>query len=62
MPSPAQPLMVEIPLGCSLQFAEREMLAATLGATSWNKPKTAEILGCSLKTIYNLIAFYQLSR
>jgi DNA-binding NtrC family response regulator len=37
----------------SLNDVKRELLLQTLKSTGGNKAKTAEILGVSLKTLYN---------
>lgn len=43
----------------TLEDAERILLFATLDHFNGNKPKAAESLGVSLKTIYNRIAHYR---
>ena len=44
---------VQIPIGTTLADAEREVLHATLKHCGGNKRRTAEMLGVSVKTIYN---------
>ena len=44
---------VQIPIGTKLADAEREVLLATLKHCGGNKRRTAEMLGVSVKTIYN---------
>jgi DNA-binding NtrC family response regulator len=44
---------VNIPIGTTLADAEREVLHATLKHCGGNKRRTAEMLGVSVKTIYN---------
>jgi len=44
---------VQIPIGMSLADAEREVLLATLRHCGGNKRRTAEMLGVSVKTVYN---------
>jgi len=44
---------VQIPIGMTLADAEREVLLATLKHCGGNKRRTAEILGVSVKTVYN---------
>src|SRR6185295_7795026 len=44
---------VQIPIGTTLADAEREVLLATLRHCGGNKRRTAEMLGVSVKTIYN---------
>jgi DNA-binding NtrC family response regulator len=49
----------ELPLGSSLDDLEREFIRRTLEFTSGNKPRAAELLGISLKTLYNRLERYQ---
>ena len=44
---------LEVHVGMSLNDVKRELLLQTLKSTGGNKAKTAEILGVSLKTLYN---------
>jgi len=44
---------VGVKLGDSFAEAERKLLTATLGHVQGNKRRAAELLGVSLKTIYN---------
>jgi two-component system, NtrC family, response regulator AtoC len=44
---------VRIPIGTTMAEAEREVLLATLKHCGGNKRRTAEMLGVSLKTVYN---------
>ncbi len=44
---------MQIPIGTTLADAEREVLLATLRHCGGNKRRTAEMLGVSVKTIYN---------
>ena len=44
---------VQIPIGTTLAQAEHEVLLATLRHCGGNKRRTAEMLGVSVKTIYN---------
>jgi DNA-binding NtrC family response regulator len=39
--------------GCSLQDVEREMICRTIEFAGGNKTKAAEMLGISLRTLYN---------
>jgi DNA-binding NtrC family response regulator len=39
--------------------AERQLIYATLEHYKGNKPKTAEVLGISLKTLYNRLNQYE---
>jgi len=49
----------ELPLGSSLDDLEREFIRRTLKFTSGNKARVAELLGISLKTLYNRLERYQ---
>jgi len=44
---------LDVHVGMSLNDVKRELLQQTLKSTGGNKAKTAEILGVSLKTLYN---------
>jgi DNA-binding NtrC family response regulator len=44
---------LDVHVGMSLNDVKRELLLQTLKSTGGNKAKTAEILGVSLKTLYN---------
>jgi len=55
-----KPPVVKIPVGASLADVERRIIAKTLEFASGSKPKTAELLKLSLKTIYNKIKEYGL--
>ncbi|RMF82536.1 MAG: DNA-binding response regulator [Planctomycetota bacterium] len=45
--------------GGTLEELEREQILATLRANGGNKPKTAEALGISLRTLYNKLHAYK---
>lgn len=49
---------VLLPLGSRLDEAERSLIEATLSHFDGNKRRTAEVLGCSLKTLYNKLHRY----
>jgi two-component system, NtrC family, response regulator HydG len=49
----------ELSLGSSLDDLEREFIRRTLEFTSGNKARAAELLGISLKTLYNRLERYQ---
>jgi DNA-binding NtrC family response regulator len=49
----------ELALGSSLEELEREFIRRTLEFTGGNKPRAAEMLGISLKTLYNRLERYQ---
>ncbi|HSD52790.1 MAG TPA: sigma-54 dependent transcriptional regulator [Burkholderiales bacterium] len=55
----AGPPELRIPIGTRLAEVERSLIEATLGHFMGNKRKTADVLGCSLKTLYNKLAAYQ---
>ena len=44
---------VRIPVGMSLDAAEKALITATLQAVAGSKSKAAQVLGISLKTLYN---------
>jgi DNA-binding NtrC family response regulator len=52
--------VVNLPVGTSMDDAEREMIRSTLEHTSGNKTRAAKILGISLKTMHNKVKKYQL--
>jgi DNA-binding NtrC family response regulator len=54
--------MLAIAVGTPLAQAEREMIFATLQYCQGNKRRAAQILGLSLKTLYNRLAAYQAMR
>ncbi|MGH7858771.1 MAG: sigma-54-dependent transcriptional regulator, partial [Candidatus Binatia bacterium] len=47
-----------LPVGTSLAEADRQLILATLEKYGGNKRKTAEVLGISLKTLYNRLRAY----
>ena len=47
-------------VGETLQAVEKKLLTATLQAVKGDKRVAAELLGVSLKTIYNKLKEYQL--
>jgi DNA-binding NtrC family response regulator len=56
--SAAPELELRIAIGSRLAEVERSVIEATLGYFMGNKRRTAEVLGCSLKTLYNKLAAY----
>jgi DNA-binding NtrC family response regulator len=50
--------MLNFPIGMPLAKAQREIILATLQHFRGNKRQTAEILGISLKTLYNRLRMY----
>lgn len=57
-PALDESLMVRIPVGMSLDDAERALIMATLGSVKGSKTKAAQVLGISLKTLYNRLHAY----
>ena len=51
--------VLEIKLGASLDEVERELIKRTVEFAGGNKSRAAEILGVSLKTLYNRLERYQ---
>ena len=49
---------VRFPIGMKMSDAERELLLATLRYCGGNKRRTADVLGVSLKTVYNKLVAY----
>ena len=56
--TPAAEGGVPLPLGTSLEEAERQLILRTLAHTGNNKTRAAEILGISLKTLHNKLNKY----
>jgi DNA-binding NtrC family response regulator len=57
---PSQPSdCVTLQLGSRLADAEQKLICATLGHCGGNKTRTAEMLGVSLKTLYNRLNEYE---
>lgn len=52
---------VELPVGTTVEEAERNLILKTLEATGQNKTRAAEILGISLKTLHNKLKKYRQS-
>ena len=50
---------INIKVGTRLDLAERLLILATLDACEGNKSAAAELLGISLKTVYNKLRSYQ---
>jgi DNA-binding NtrC family response regulator len=49
----------ELRLGMSLDEVERELIIRTIEFSGGNKSRAAEVLGVSLKTLYNRLERYQ---
>lgn len=56
--SQARPAGVHVPLGSSLDEAERSLIEVTLDYCEGDKRRAAQVLGCSLKTLYNKLNSY----
>jgi len=52
---------IHLPIGMTMADAERELLLATLRHCGGNKRRTADVLGVSLKTVYNKLVGYAVS-
>jgi transcriptional regulator with PAS, ATPase and Fis domain len=50
---------VTLPIGTRLTHAERLLIESTLRYYHGNRQKTADVLGCSLKTLYNKLQTYR---
>src|SRR5271156_3666401 len=53
---------LRFPIGTTVDAVERELILQTLGATSQNKTRAAELLGISLKTLHNKLKEYEAGR
>jgi two-component system response regulator AtoC len=53
---------VSVPIGATLEEIERTFILATLKHFEGDKRRTADVLGCSLKTLYNKLHAYQRER
>jgi DNA-binding NtrC family response regulator len=51
--------VLEFPVGTSISDVERQLIEATLEEYGGNKKKTADVLGVSLKTLYNRLNAYK---
>ena len=50
---------LRVPVGSSLEDAEKKLIFVTLDASDGDKKKTADQLGVSLKTLYNKLNSYE---
>lgn len=67
LPDATQPVsetadILQIRVGTSIEQAEERLIMATLTSTEGDKKRAAEILGISLKTLYNRLNVYDASR
>ena len=53
---------IHMPIGATLDQIERTFILATLKHFEGDKRRTSEVLGCSLKTLYNKLHAYQRDR
>jgi DNA-binding NtrC family response regulator len=53
---------INIPIGSTLEEIERTFILATLKHFEGDKRRAADVLGCSLKTLYNKLHAYQRDR
>jgi DNA-binding NtrC family response regulator len=56
-PGEARPVL-RVEVGASISEVERGLILATLEQLSGDKKRAAEVLGISLKTLYNRLAVY----
>ncbi len=54
--------VIQMPIGATLEEIERTFILATLKHFEGDKRRTADVLGCSLKTLYNKLHAYQRDR
>src|SRR5574341_106123 len=59
---PASDAVVALPVGTSVEDAERQLILRTLAQARNNKTRAAEILGISLKTLHNKLHKYSACR
>jgi DNA-binding NtrC family response regulator len=53
---------IKVPLGSSFEDVEKEMISRTIEFTGGNKTRVAEILGVSVKTLYNKLERFAAER
>ena len=58
-PAPTGEASVVIPIGTTVDEAERQLILSTLAHAGNNKTRAAEVLGISLKTLHNKLGRYQ---
>jgi len=54
--------LIQMPIGATLDEIERTFILATLEHFEGDKRRAADVLGCSLKTLYNKLHAYQRER
>ena len=57
-PSANEPETVRVPIGTTVEEAEKNLILRTLEHTRNNKTRAAEVLGISLKTLHNKLKEY----
>jgi DNA-binding NtrC family response regulator len=50
---------IQLPIGVTMEEAERRIILRTLAAQNNNKTRAAEVLGISLKTLHNKLSRYR---
>ena len=58
-PPPVVPNAISVPLGTSLDDADRSLILATLEYCGGVRKRAADLLGISLKTLYNRLVAYR---
>lgn len=61
-PAPSEDSTLQVKVGSSIADVERRLILATLDQLEGDKKRAAEILGISLKTLYNRLNVYEASR
>jgi len=56
---PADATRLQVRVGSSIAEVERRLILATLDAAGGDKKRASEILGISLKTLYNRLNVYE---
>src|SRR5262249_11565396 len=56
---PPPDAVLRVPLGSSLEEAERRLILATLAELNGDKRRAAEVLGIGLKTLYTRLNVYE---
>lgn len=59
VPVPCDPQSLTLPIGSSLDDVERAFIVATLEHFGGDKRRAANVLGCSVKTLYNKLHLYR---
>ena len=54
--------VIQLPIGTTLEEIERTLILATLKHFEGDKRRAADVLGCSLKTLYNKLHAYERTR